>query len=178
MSNRIGLGKPSDTFVLLPRKLMAAVISVTFICLTNQEKLSAWQKSKSLLFPLHVLSVSLFLLFFASPELKAVSKPVYRESHPLVLRHQIRLLNRAAASDPFFTIQTIATLILNSLRPFVSSQIAHKSIIHLEGPSKLCWLQMVLSSVFLWKAHMTVKLRIETIENIWVIMWSSCFVLQ
>lgn len=66
---------------------------------------------------------------------------------------------------------------LNSLRPCVSSQIAHKSIIHLEGPDKLCWLQMVLASMFLWKVHVTVKLSMETIENKWVIMWSSCFVL-
>ena len=156
---------------------MVIVISVTFICLTNQEKLSAWQKSMSLLFPFHLLSVSLSPLFFASLELKAASKLVYHESHPLVLRHQTLLLKTAAASDPFLTIQIIATLILNSLRPFVSSQIAHKSIIHLEGPDKLCSLQMVLASMFIWKVHVTVKLSIETIENKWVIMWSSCFVL-
>lgn len=151
---------------------------MTFICLTNQEKFSAWQKSVSLLFPLHLLSLSLSLLFFATPELKTASKLVYRESHPLVLRYQTLLLKRAAASDPFLTIQIIGTLILNSLRPFVSSKIAHKSIIHLEGPDRLCWLQMVLlASVFLLKVHVTVKLSIETIENKWIIMWSSCFVL-
>ena len=95
------------------------------------------------------ISVSLSPLFFASLELKAASKLVYHESHPLVLRHQTLLLKTAAASDPFLTIQIIATLILNSLRPFVSSQIAHKSIIHLEGPDKLCSLQMVLASMFI-----------------------------
>ena len=118
------------------------------------------------------------LQIIVTPELKTASKLVYRESHPLVLRYQTLLLKRAAASDPFLTIQIIGTLILNSLRLFVSSKIAHKSIIHLEGPDRLCWLQMVLlASVFLLKVHVTVKLSIETIENKWIIMWSSCFVL-
>lgn len=106
-------------------------------------------------------------LLFASPELEAAPKPFYCKGHPPVLWCQTLLLKRANASDPFLNIQIIAILILSSLKPFFFSQMAHKSIIYLEGPDKLCYSQIILASVFLWvlKVHVTVKQSVETIEN-------------
>lgn len=117
---------------------------------------------------------SLCLLFLFALNSKLPQSLFTTQGQPLMLKCQTVSFKRPNASDPFVNIQIIAALILNSLTPFVSSQMVHKSVIHLE-PNKLCWPQMVLASVFFWviKSMWQLKLSVETIENKLIIMWSS-----
>lgn len=139
-----GLGDNLRHFCIVTKKTSVeenshcvTIISMIFTCLTSQGKPCAWQQLISHFF-VYIYFFFLRLLFFISPELKAAESLFAAQGHLLVLRCQAVLLKRATASDPFVNIQIIPALILNSLRPFVSSQMAYKSVIHLEDPNKLC----------------------------------------
>lgn len=125
------------------------IISMTFRFLTSQGKLSAWQK---------LMSLNLFLFiftFFPFPPILLFTwtqncPKAYHTRPSACVKMSGSFAQESNSFRPIVHIQTMLALTFNSLRPFVSSQMAHKSVIHWQEPNKLCWPQVVLASVFLW----------------------------
>ena len=88
------------------------IISVTFMCLTNQGKLSAWQKLMSLLFSLCLLSFSFPSFYSLYLNSKLPQSLFTTKCHLLVLRCQDILSEKQLLKTHFLSILIIATLIL------------------------------------------------------------------